>query len=113
MNTAGSQQAVNNDSGFAAQWLSFDGMKRWPIWTLAILVFISAMGVVYVTDLNRRLFINDQQLQAQNAEEQTQWGKLVLEQSTWSTQARVQRIAQTQLNMELPTPSQIVMVKVK
>ena len=83
---------------------------------VTILVFgllFSALGVIYMKDLNRRLFIQYQALQAQKAQSLIQWGKLLLEQSTWSTQSRIQRIAQKQLGMIVPSAKDIVLVENK
>lgn len=60
---------------------------------LFLCVFASAVGVVYMKDLNRRLFIQYQGLQQQQQAYNIEWGRLLLEQSTWSTQSRVQNIA--------------------
>ena len=76
---------------------------------LMMTVLLSAFAVVYVKDLNRRLFIQYQQLQASHNQLYINWGKLLLEQSAWSTQARVQHIAQQQLHMVSPTPNQVVL----
>ncbi|WP_423063058.1 cell division protein FtsL [Candidiatus Paracoxiella cheracis] len=74
-------------------------------------VLLSALGVIYMKDLNRRLFIQYQALQAEKAQSLIQWGKLLLEQSTWSTQLRIQQIAQKQLGMIVPSAKDIVLVE--
>lgn len=77
---------------------------------LFLCVFASAVGVVYMKDLNRRLFIQYQeQLQLQQQYD-VDWGKLLLEQSTWSTQARVQTIARHNLSMVMPSRHSIALV---
>ncbi len=78
---------------------------------LAFAVFISGFAVVYVQDWQRRLFMQSQALIIKKNQMQTQWGKLLLEQSTWSMQARIEHIAATKLNMQLPTPRNIIMVQ--
>jgi len=83
---------------------------------VTILIFgllFSALGVIYMKDLNRRLFIQYQALQTQKAQSLIQWGKLLLEQSTWSTQSRIQHIAQKQLGMIVPSAKDIVLVENK
>ena len=81
------------------------------IFLLLILVFVTAFAVVYVKDLYRRMFIDYQNLQDQQNQLYVDWGKLLLEQSTWSTQARVQKIATERLNMEAPQDKQVVVVE--
>ena len=73
-------------------------------------VLLSAFAVVYTKDLNRRLFIRYQALQQVQSQAVSRFSKLLLEQSTWSTQARVQRIAREDLNMQLPTSVNTVLV---
>ena len=77
---------------------------------LVITLLCSAFTVVYVKDLNRRLFIQYQILQREKAEELIQWGKLLLEQSTWSTQSRIQQIAQRKLKMKIPTAKEVILI---
>ena len=76
---------------------------------LVIAVLVSAFSVVYVKDLNRRLFVELQSLQQVRDALQVEWGQLLLEQNTWATQARVQHIAQQGLEMVVPE-SQAMMV---
>jgi cell division protein FtsL len=78
---------------------------------LALVVLISALSVVYLADLNRRLFMQVQTEQAAQNQMHLDWGKLLLEQTTWSTQARVQALAQERLGMVAPTPANTVLVK--
>lgn len=68
---------------------------------LAMLVF-SALSLVYVKDLHRRLFIQYQEIQASKEFNLTQNGKLLLEKSAWSVETRIQHIAQGKLAMSVP-----------
>jgi cell division protein FtsL len=78
---------------------------------LFIAIMISSVSIVYVTDSNRHLF-NDLEVLQQNSDNlNTQYGQLLLEQNTWSSPARVQQIAQQQMNMSLPAPQDVVMVR--
>lgn len=77
---------------------------------LIVAILLSAFGVVYTKDLNRRLFIQYQSLQQEQAKAISRFSKLLLEQSTWATQSRVQRIAKNDLNMQLPTSENTVLV---
>lgn len=80
---------------------------------LVAALLCSAFGIVYFKDLNRRLFIQYETLQNEKAEELIEWGRLLLEKSTWSTQSRIQQIAQQKLGMEMPTPKEVVLVNIK
>lgn len=77
---------------------------------VACLLF-SAFGVIYLKDLNRRLFIQYDAVQQQAHRSDTEWGKLLLEQSTWSTQSRIQSVASLKLGMLMPHSNDIVMVE--
>lgn len=85
--------------------------EHFLIVSLLICVLISAFSVVYTKDLNRRLFIELQSLESVRDAAQVEFGKLLLEQSTWSTQARVEQIAKNELHMALPLPKSVVVVR--
>lgn len=78
---------------------------------LIIALVLSAFCVIYIKDLNRRTFIEYQDLQATHNKLYEDWGKLLLEQSTWSTQARVKKIAQNRLNMGTPTANDVIILR--
>ena len=40
-----------------------------------------------------------------------EWGRLVLEQSTWTAYSRIERIATEQLGMKVPEPSDVILVQ--
>ena len=42
---------------------------------------------------------------------QAEWGRLVLEQSTWTAYSRIERIATEQLGMKVPEPSDVILVQ--
>ncbi len=77
---------------------------------LSFAVFASGLAVVYSKDLNRRLFMGLQNEQMTQDALQTEYGQLLLEQSTWSTQARVQQIAENQLQMQVPDARNVVLI---
>lgn len=85
--------------------------KQILIGALIILLLASAFSVIYLKDLSRRLFINYQHLQHVQQRDEVEWSKLLLEEGAWSTQARIQNIANTQLNMVVPAAKQIVMIQ--
>lgn len=89
----------------------------WNLPELKILILIaalliSALSVVYVKDLNRRLFIAYQKLEVKTEQLQADGNKLLLEQSAWGAQARVQVVAQTKFQMQIPPSAEVVMIKV-
>ena len=78
---------------------------------LIVAILISSFAVVCVKDMNRRLFSELQSSQTSYNQLTVKRGQLLLEQSTWGTPARVQQVAQTQLQMRLPSSAKIVMVR--
>jgi cell division protein FtsL len=79
---------------------------------LVCLLLISALGVVYVKDLNRRLFIAYHKLQIETEQLQVSGNKLLLEYGAWGSQARVQVVAQTRLQMQIPPSVDVMTIKV-
>jgi cell division protein FtsL len=78
-----------------------------------MLVIASALALVYVK-YDSRLKFN--QLQKEFREQDrlgVEWSRLQLEQNTWSSNNRIEKLARTKLNLQAPTPKQIVYVKVK
>ncbi len=75
-------------------------------------VMVSALSLVYVTYQSRSL---DMALQAdaiQRNHMHVQWEQLLLEKGTWSTQARVQTLAENKLGMVMPAGHGLVVLKV-
>ena len=86
-------------------------MGKMALSLLALSVFVSAIGVVYSIHESRKLFMQLQSMQAQRDEMDVEWGRLQLEQSTWATDARIEDLASRKLDMIIPSPNTIVMVK--
>jgi cell division protein FtsL len=73
-------------------------------------VLISALSMIYVTNSSRSLNASIQQTLMERNQLHIQWGQLLLEKSTWITPARVQHIAEEQLNMVVPDSKSVVIV---
>ncbi|UGV31397.1 cell division protein FtsL [Halopseudomonas aestusnigri] len=79
------------------------------------LVFVlgvaSALAVSYSAHWSRQL-LNELATEMDVREKaQAEWGRLVLEQSTWTAYSRIERIASEQLGMHVPEPSDVILVK--
>jgi cell division protein FtsL len=70
----------------------------------------SAAGAIYCKHRAREMFVQLEQLNARRDNLEIEWGQLQLEQSAWSTQAFVERVASTKLHMEMPPPKEIEIV---
>lgn len=77
---------------------------------LAALV-LCAMAVVASQHKARKLYVELQKEQAAAKQLEVEWGQLQLEQGTWATHARVERIATRELNMRLPASGRIEVVQ--
>ena len=70
----------------------------------------SAAGAIYCKHRAREMFVELEQLNARRDNLEIEWGQLQLEQSAWSTQAFVERVASTKLHMAMPPPKEIEIV---
>jgi cell division protein FtsL len=70
----------------------------------------SAAGAIYCKHRAREMFIELEQLNARRDNLEIEWGQLQLEQSAWSTQAFVERVATSKLHMAMPPPKEIEIV---
>ncbi len=67
----------------------------------------SAAGAIYCKHRAREMFVELEKLNARRDNLEIEWGQLQLEQSSWSTQAFVERVATTKLHMAMPPPKEI------
>ena len=70
----------------------------------------SAAGAIYCKHRAREMFVELEQLNARRDNLEIEWGQLQLEQSAWSTQAFVERVATTKLHMAMPPPKEIEII---
>jgi cell division protein FtsL len=77
------------------------------ILVLAIAVMVSAIASVYAKHESRKLFTELQALSTDRDEMEVEWGKLQIEQSTWSTYGRVEQMARDQMDMHVPSTDQV------
>jgi cell division protein FtsL len=86
---------------------------RWRL-LLAVLwvaVLGSALGVVYGKQEARNRFSDLQKLTTQRDDLDIEWGQLQIEQSTWATHGRVERVAHDDLGMVTPKASELRIVQ--
>lgn len=84
---------------------------NWPLFLLAILVIVSAVSVIYAKHLNRNEFIQLQQLEKQRDLLNEEWGRLLLEESTWGSPSRVEQQVRSRLDMIVPKADMTVVIK--
>lgn len=103
---------VNSQSVYVAHKTGMQtvSMQSFGIATLLVLVFLSAFAVVYVRDYQRQLITDLQGLQMEHDNMLTQRSQLLLEQTAWSTQTRVQQVAEKKLSMVFPNKQELITV---
>ena len=69
-----------------------------------------ALGLVTSQHQARKLYVELQKEQEAAKQIEVEWGQLQLEQSTWATHARVEKLAVQALGMRVPPASRIQMV---
>lgn len=65
-------------------------------------VFLSALEVVVARHEARKLFVEIQALEKIRDNLNEEWTRLLLEQSTWATDARIETVARNELGMKVP-----------
>jgi cell division protein FtsL len=85
-------------------------MKGFLSALLVVAVFITALQIVMTQHQARKTFIELQKLESTRDELNEEWGRLQLEQSTWATDDRIERIAREKLNMSNPEIDSIVIL---
>lgn len=73
--------------------------------SMVALMVSSALGVIYVKHQSRVNFVEYQRLLSERDRLDVEWGRLQIEQSTWATHGRVERISREKLGMDVPDPS--------
>ncbi|GLZ88976.1 cell division protein FtsL [Metapseudomonas resinovorans] len=73
-------------------------------------VLFSAIAVSYSAHWNRKLLNELYAELSVRDKAQAEWGRLVLEQSTWTAHNRIESLASEQLKMRIPDPAEVRMV---
>jgi cell division protein FtsL len=88
--------------------------RRWltlamPVLWLAVLG--SSVQVIYARHKARDLFVRLEKINAERDSLDMEWGRLQLEQSYWSSNAFVERVANAKLRMNLPQTRDVRIVR--
>jgi cell division protein FtsL len=91
-------------------------MKHRTLWTIALAVswlavLGSATAVIYARHEARDLFVRLERLNAERDALEMEWGRLQLEQSAWSSNAFVERVANAKLQMDMPQTRDVRIVR--
>jgi cell division protein FtsL len=84
---------------------------RLALGVLWLAVLVSSLAVVYGKHQARSRFVELQRLTERRDELDIEWGQLQLEQSTWATHGRVERVARENLKMVIPRAADLRIVQ--
>ncbi|MDH4611264.1 cell division protein FtsL [Pseudomonas sp. BN102] len=73
-------------------------------------ILLSAIAVSYSAHWNRQLLNQLYTELSVRDKAQAEWGRLILEQSTWTAHNRIESLASDQLKMRIPDPAEVRMV---
>ena len=77
---------------------------------LFVFVLISAIAVSTTAHENRQLLNSLYAELSERDKTQAEWGRLVLEQSTWTAHNRIETLASEQLQMRIPEAAEVRLV---
>ncbi|WP_295363735.1 cell division protein FtsL [Arenimonas sp.] len=86
-------------------------LRHFLLLALAAAVITSALGVVWARHEHRQAYIALTTLEKQRDELNIEFGRLQLEQATWSEANRIEQVAGTRLGMTFPSDDDIVVLK--
>jgi cell division protein FtsL len=78
---------------------------------LIAIVLASALGGVASQHKARKLFTELEREQERMRQLEVEWGQLQLEQSTWASHSRVEKVARERLRMKPPAAGQVMVVE--
>jgi cell division protein FtsL len=81
------------------------------VFVFAVVCVLSAMAVVYTKHESRRLFVELESLTDERDRLNIEWGQLQIEQSTWATHARIEKVATDDLLLVRPDSSEIFVIE--
>ena len=84
-------------------------MERFNVALLGALI-ACALTLVTSQHQARKLYVELQKEQELAKQLDIEWGQLQLEQSTWATHARIEKIAARNLNMRIPPPARVQVI---
>jgi len=77
----------------------------------SVVCVMSAIAMIYTKHESRKLFVELEQLTTERDELNIEWGQLQIEQSTWATHARIERVASEELSLVRPKSTEIYIIE--
>ncbi len=89
---------------------------RKPLLLVTVFVVVcvlSALAIVYTKHESRKLFVELEDLTSKRDALNIEWGQLQIEQSTWATHARIERVAVEEMSLVRPQSEEIYVIERK
>ena len=89
---------------------------RKPVLLIAVFVAVcvlTALALVYTRHESRKLFVELEDLTVERDSLNIEWGQLQIEQSTWATHARIERVALEEMSLVRPESGEIYVIERK
>ncbi|OHC48190.1 MAG: cell division protein FtsL [Rhodobacteraceae bacterium GWF1_65_7] len=86
-------------------------LRHFLLLVLSVAVIASAIGVVWSRHQHRQAYIALSTLENERDELNIEFGRLQLEQATWSEANRIEQVAGTRIGMKFPTDEDIVVLQ--
>ncbi|WP_110668388.1 cell division protein FtsL [Salinicola halophilus] len=77
---------------------------------LVAAILASALAIISTSHLTRVQYARLQKLENQRDALQTEWGRLLLEESTWSSPARIESLSTERLEMRVPGVDEVKVI---
>lgn len=106
----GKKQRSTNKKNYVAEVEVVAPIGGLAVPLLILLVLVSCIAVVQSSHKSRKLFGQLQDLRREAMLLEEDWGRLLLEQSTWASPDRVQDMAVQKLKMQAPKAREVKMV---
>lgn len=89
----------------------FSGLRLLCVVLLVLACLGSALAVITTSHLTRERYAELQRLESEHQQLHTEWGQLLLEESAWSSPARVESLAGERLEMRLPDVANVEVIR--
>ena len=81
------------------------------VFVFAVVCVLSSIALVFTKHESRKLFVELEGLTHERDELNIEWGQLQIEQSTWATHARIERVATDDLSLVRPAATEIYVIE--
>ena len=81
------------------------------VFVFALVCVLSSIALVYTKHESRKLFVELEALTHERDDLNIEWGQLQIEQSTWATHARIERVATDDLSLVRPEATEIYVIE--